>query len=199
MKELMEFFEQYWGYTIVGGVTLGAVVTNIIAIIKVILTSNVKNKQCTAVVNTANELQEKLNAKDEQYELALAKYEQAQIEYNKELERKQQEYMQELKTVEGRTQQITSVLFTAISYIIMGSKLDDETKLSVLNKMNGLLSYTEKEQTQENVSTILQEAISNYTKEGVTVTPAVPVETQIEETVQSAQTLFDKYSSNKEA
>lgn len=196
MKNLIEFFEQYWGYTIAGGLTLGALVTNIVAFVKTIITNKVNNTQCSTVIETANELQSKLTEKDEQYENALKKYELAQEEYNKELERKQQEYMNELKTVEGRTQQITAVLFTAISYIIMGSKLDDETKLSVLNQMNGLLAYKEKEQTKENVQDMLNEAISNYTNEVEKAPEEVKVPEQINEAVQTAQTLFDKYSSN---
>lgn len=198
MKELIEFFEQYWGYTLAGGLTLGALVTNIVAFVKSIIATKINNTQCSSVIEKADELQSKLVEKDEQYETALKKYELAQEEYNKELERKQQEYMQELKTVEGRTQQITSVLFTAVSYIIMGSKLDDETKLSVLNQMNGLLSYKEKEQTQEDVQDMLNNAISNYTKEEVKEPEEVKVQEQISEAVQTAQTLFDKYSNNKE-
>ena len=40
MNDIINFLEQYWGYTIFGGVTLGAVITNIIVIIKTIIDVN---------------------------------------------------------------------------------------------------------------------------------------------------------------
>lgn len=198
MEELFKFFEQYWGYTIIGGFTIGALITNIIAIIKVVITNKIKNTQCDSVINTANTLQEKLEKKDEAYDLALQNLKTAHEQYRKEQERREQEFKHQIETVEGRTQQIVSVLFTSVSYIIMGSKLDDETKLSVLNKMNALLNTNTPEGAVNSVKEIMSESISNYTG-GVVTSPAKEekeVEEQIAEAATTAQTLFDKYSSN---
>lgn len=196
MNELMSFFEQYWGYTLFGGITIGTLITTAVALIKLVLSNNVKNKQTSDVVNAADELMSKVKEKDEQYERALADMKSAQEAYFAELNRKQQEFNEKMSTNEGKSQQVQAVTFTAISYIIMGSKLDDETKLSILNKMNKLLELQDTEVTVDSVKNDIEKSVLIYgggtTQEPVAETSTVAEE--LAEAVATSQTLFDKYT-----
>lgn len=200
MNEIMVFFEQYWGYTLFGGITLGTLITTAIALIKLILSNNVKNTQTSAVVTAADELISKVKEKDEQYERTLANMKSAQEAYFAELNRKQQEFNEKISTNEGKAQQVQAVTFTAISYIIMGSKLDDETKLSILNKMNKLLELHDSEVTIDSVKADIAQSVVNYggtnTQEPAPVITTIA--TELAEAAQVSQTLFDKYTNNNE-
>lgn len=187
MNDIINFLEQYWGYTIFGGVTLGAVITNIIVTIKIILTNKIKNKQSTEVINSANALQGIIDKQREDYEKLLQDAQKEQTRLNTKLIEDNQKF-----------QQLQAIIFTALSYIIMGSKLDNETKLSVLNKMNSLLENQKPNMTIEEVKTHLEKAMANYIDDKTSVTPEQPssLKEQVEEATHIAHTLFDKYTNN---
>jgi citrate synthase len=191
----MKFFEQYWGYTLIGGVTLGTLITNVVVFIKLLITNKLKNTESDDVLTKASELQDKLAEKDKQYAESLAKMEQHQTEYFKELERKQKEYNNKLSINELKSQQVQAVLFTAVSYLIMGSKLEEPVKLDILKKMNNLLDTPN---TDTNVTNTVKEelvqAVSNYVTEKVVEPTEVEMETAEQIIKNTVHTLFDKYN-----
>lgn len=198
MESIMNFFEQYWGYTLVGGLTLGTIVTNVFVFIKLIITNKLKNANSDAVLNKASELQDKLALKDEQYEKALQDMQETSNKFFNELERKQKEFNDKLATNEGKSQQVQAVLFTAVSYIIMGSKLDEPTKLDILQKMNNLLD-TPNSNTNivDSVKEELTQAVTNYATEKVS--DVIENSTDNTETAEqiienTVHTLFDRYN-----
>lgn len=119
---MIEFLKQYWGYTLIGGVTVGTLILSIIASIKNIIkakvgsTQNKEIKQSVADFNTA--CQETVNKLlESNYKL------QHQLKY--------EHYVQ-------------TVLFKAISYLITASKLPTEEKLAIQESFIELKEYAKK-------------------------------------------------------
>lgn len=109
MEGLINFFEQYWGYTVIGGMSLGTIVTFIWVQVKAFIRDKAKN---TMFEKTVNDMTEQVDTVVNKYNEVVAERDQlaAQVEYN------------------NRVQATT---FKAISYIVMASKLSKEDKIAL--------------------------------------------------------------------
>ena len=109
MEGLINFFEQYWGYTVIGGMSLGTIVTFIWVQVKAFIRDKAKN---TMFEKTVNNMTEQVDTVVNKYNEVVAERDQlaAQVEYN------------------NRVQATT---FKAISYIVMASKLSKEDKIAL--------------------------------------------------------------------
>ncbi len=105
MEELIQFLEKYWGVSIVGGVTLGTIITFIYVQIKTLLRDKFKNIQIDRLTDLAKDMVAKANQMEQERNAAL----------------KRTEYMEKVQ----------ATTFKAISYIVVASKLPTEDKLKL--------------------------------------------------------------------
>lgn len=210
MDGIMNFLEQYWGYTLFGGITFGTLLTTAIALIKMVLSNKLKNNNMSTLSTTVNTLLEKLANKDVEYSALI---EQMKLETNEHYERMQQQQEQFNKQLESSNKQLESsnlysqkvqaVTFTALSYIIMGSKLPDDTKLSLIAKFNTLLSegsacVNELSEAVEDLNNQLNEWQADLEVQSSSIPVTIePVTNPQEEVAQTVRSLFDKYSNKK--
>ena len=168
MEQIMQFLEQYWGYTLFGSVTVGVLVTDIILIAKLIvqvLRANKKNDdnqiQLTAVLKAFAEQSEVLK--------------QVRTELAKVIEEKSQQSL-----LFNRVQAVT---FKSISFLIMASKLPNEDKEAIMKDIN---SITNAVTTKQVAQITADEVVPEVTEESN--------EVEVVEAVEKAQTLLDKYN-----
>lgn len=212
MNEIMNFLEQYWGYTLFGGITFGTLLTTAIALIKMVLSNKLKNTQMSTLSDTVNTLLENLASKDEAYSALIirmksettehyARMKQQQEQFNKQ----QEQFNKQLESSNTYSQKVQAVTFTALSYIIMSSKLSDDTKLSLIAKFNTLLSegsacVEELSDAVEDLNSQLNEWQSDLeVQTSSTPVTVEPITSPQEEVVQTVRSLFDKYSNKKGA
>lgn len=203
MDGIMNFLEQYWGYTLFGGITFGTLITTAIALIKMVLSNKLKNTQMSTLSTTVNTLLEELANKDEEYGVLI---EQMKLETNEHYERmkqQQEQFNKQLESSNSYSQKVQAVTFTALSYIIMGSKLPDDTKLSLIAKFNTLLSegsacVNELSEAVEDLNNQLNEWQSDLEVQSSSTPVTVePITNPQEEVAQTVRSLFDKYSNKK--
>lgn len=205
MDAIMNFLEQYWGYTIFGTLTFGTLLTTAIALIKMILSNKLKNTQMSTLSNTVNTLLDKLANKDVEHSALIEQMKAETNEHYASMKQQQEQFNQQLEASNSYSQKVQAVTFTALSYIIMGSKLPDDTKLSLIAKFNTLLSegsacVNALSDAVEDLSTQLTEWQSDLEVQSSSpVLTAEPVATPQEEVAQTVKSLFDKYSNNKGA
>lgn len=109
MEGIISFLENYWGYTVVGGFTIGALVTNAVALVKSIRRTKLRDAEYKISFSD-------LSAKFTELMLAYD----AAVKENSDL-RKQVEY-------NNRVQALT---FKSLAYLTMSSKLPIEEKLAL--------------------------------------------------------------------
>lgn len=167
MTEILNFFEQYWGYTLFGGVTIGTLVGFIVTAVKTLAT-NAKNSKDN------NELTESVT-KELKEAKRLVETQSKQLE----------EQAAEVKSETDYNAQVQALLFKGLSYLIMSSKLDLEDKTSFCNALAKLTKKTSDEvvEASKEVETKVEEA--NVV--------ADQVKTDVIETVEKATTLLEKY------
>lgn len=205
MDAIMNFLEQYWGYTIFGTITFGTLLTTAIALIKMILSNKLKNTQMSALSTTVNTLLEKLANKDVEYSALIEQMKAETNEHYALMKQQQEQFNQQLESSNSYSQKVQAVTFTALSYIIMGSKLPDDTKLSLIAKFNTLLSegsacVNALSDAVEDLNAQLTDWQSDLEAQSSSpVVPAEPVATPQEEVAQTVKSLFDKYSNKKGA
>lgn len=210
MSSIMNFLEQYWGYTIFGTITFGTLITTVVALIKMILSNKLKNNQMSTLGTTVNTLLEKLANKDVEHSALIEQMKTETNEHYEAMKKQQEQFNKQLESSNSYSQKVQAVTFTALSYIIMASKLPDDTKLSLIAKFNLLLSegatcindLTEAVEDLGNQLTSWQtdlEAQSVVTDNEPTLNPVAPVLNVQEEVSQTVKTLFDKYSNKKGA
>lgn len=205
MDAIMNFLEQYWGYTIFGTLTFGTLLTTAIALIKMVLSNKLKNTQMSTLNNTVDTLLEKLADKDEKYNALIEQMKAETNEHYVSMKQQQEQFNQQLEASNSYSQKVQAVTFTALSYIIMGSKLPDDTKLSLIAKFNTLLSegsacVNALSDAVEDLGAQLNEWQSDLgAQSSATVLTAEPVATPQEEVAQTVKSLFDKYSNKKGA
>ena len=117
MEPIINFIEQYWGYTVVGGVTFGTLLTFVGMFIKQFI-SNGKFKKYTDGI-----LAQYKNAVDI---IGKAKEETEEVRALMLKEKQEKEYMQ----------RVVAASFEAISYLTMASKLSIKEKLELQEKLN---------------------------------------------------------------
>lgn len=177
MEEIISFLEQYWGYTLVGGVSLGTIVTFVITQIKVILKDKVKTAALDTAINKADSLCEELSKRDEAH-----KQERAHLE--KKIEEQQQEMQASAKYFEN----VQAATFQAISYLVVASKLPTEDKIALQEKFTTLLNSKAveyKETIKDEVVAVKNEVVEKIIPDATTTVAAALEETK---------SLLDKYT-----
>lgn len=205
MDAIMNFLEQYWGYTIFGGITFGTLLTTAIALIKMALSNKLKNTQMSTLSTTVNTLLEKLANKDIEYGTLIEQMKSETNEHYVRMKQQQEQFNKQLESSNSYSQKVQAVTFTALSYIIMASKLPDDTKLSLIAKFNTLLSegsacVEELTEAVESLNNQLNEWQSDLEVQSSSAPVAIePITNPQEEVAQTVKSLFDKYSNNKGA
>jgi hypothetical protein len=178
MEQIINFLEEYWGYTIFGGLSLGTIITFIITQIKVLLKDKKKNEALDTALTTVDNLCVELNTREEQH-----RQERAQLEARIESQQN------ELSEKEKYFEEVQAVTFKAISYLVIASKLPTEDKIALQEQFATLAKTkaTEYKEILQDEVVALQQEIEN------TVIPDV-VQT-VTDTVTTTQSLLDKYTS----
>lgn len=188
MEPILQFFEQYWGYTLFGGVTVGTLVVFIITAVKFIV-SNVNLKDGNESLKTnINNLLGKLSEQSAQLEATKKQLQETVI-----AKAKQNEYFNKVQ----------STTFEALSYLLMASKLPAEDKASMMKKFNELTNTTEEQVVL--ASTNAEVKITNAVSQVNTVMnniedtkeKAQTAVAEIASSVEKAQSLLDKYNNTE--
>lgn len=169
MESIINFFEQYWGATIFGGVSIGTLVTFIVVQIKDIISNKAKGTHLETAVNKADKLCEELNKREEE---------------NKKLQTQLTEQQQYFEQVQAAT-------FQAISYLVVASKLPTEDKIVLQEKFTNLVN-TKKAEYKE---LIKDEVESIKTKVDTQILP--DAKESIETAVSETKSLLDKYTTEE--
>lgn len=176
MEAIINFFEQYWGITLFGSVTFGTLVTFIVVQIKDLISSKFKGTLVDTAVGKVDALCEELNKREAENQALRGEI----VDQQHKLE-EQQKYFDQIQTV----------TFQAISYLVVASKLPTEDKLALQEKFTTLV----KTKTSEYTELIKDEVQSIQTKVTDTIVPDA-VET-VEQTVNETKSLLDKYMSEE--
>lgn len=150
MDAIIQFLEKYWGYTLVGGMSLGTLVTFIWVQIKVLL----GNKKKGFVVES---LMSKLDE---------------QIEKNRNLETTNVALVNQSESF----QEVQAVTFKAISYLVLASKLPTEEKLALQEDFSKLKDTLIKQQSTR-VKTEVKGIVDKGIEESKELATNVVVET----------------------
>lgn len=165
METIINFFEQYWGATLFGSVSIGTLATFIVVQIKDIISNKAKGTHLESAVNKVDELCTELNKREEE---------------NKQLQNQLTEQQQYFEQVQAAT-------FQAISYLVVASKLPTEDKVALQSKFTNLVQ-TKKAEYKE---LIKDEVDSIKTKVNEQILP--DAKESVETTVNEAKSLLDKY------
>ena len=191
MEPILQFFEQYWGYTLFGGVTVGTLVIFVITAAKFII-SNVKLKDSNGELQKGNEvLKGNINSLLAKLSDQANKLEEARKETQKVLAEKmaQNEYFNKVQ----------ATTFEAISYLLMASKLPAEDKASLMKKFNTLTNTSElqvieaSEKAQDKIDNAIVQVNTISNKIDETKEKAETTISTVVESVEKAQSLLDKY------
>ena len=176
MESIINFLEQYWGYTLVGGVSLGTIITFTITQIKALIKDKVNG---TKLEGASSKLEEAANTLIER-DAAFAK-ERSDLETQLV---KQQQEAQELAEYFEKVQAAT---FQAISYLVIASKLPTEDKVTLQEKFTELLTtkVSEYHETLKDEVSALQQEVNDK------VLPDA-IET-VKNTVEETKSLLDRY------
>lgn len=117
MEAIIQFFENYWGYTLFGGVTLGTLITFSVLMIRQLLASS------------------KSKGLFESFQKSLTKL----MEDGKEVKERAQLEIEKEKEKNAYLEQVIAASFEAISYLTMSSKLPIEEKIRLQNKFNEIV------------------------------------------------------------
>ena len=176
MESIINFLEQYWGYTLVGGVSLGTIITFTITQIKALIKDKVNGAK---LEGASSKLEEATNTLIER-DAAFAK-ERSDLETQLV---KQQQEAQELAEYFEKVQAAT---FQAISYLVIASKLPTEDKVTLQEKFTELLTtkVSEYHETLKDELSALQQEVNDK------VLPDA-IET-VKTTVEETKSLLDRY------
>lgn len=117
MEAIIQFFENYWGYTLFGGVTLGTLITFSVLMIRQLLASS------------------KSKGLFESFQKSLTKL----MEDGKEVKERARLEIEKEKEKNAYLEQVIAASFEAISYLTMSSKLPIEEKIRLQNKFNEIV------------------------------------------------------------
>jgi len=171
MEQLMSFLEQYWGFSVVGGLTIGTIVTFAITQIKFLRRDKEKSGVVSRLMYKIEEIVEKNNALATQ---------------NQELAE-----MHEAAIKRTQTQDKAMALtFKAISYLVVSSKLPNEDKLALQEDFIGLAEEIKTQGVEAGTKIVhkVAETIPEAKEEVATI---------ITNTLSTATTLLDKYLGGK--
>jgi hypothetical protein len=168
MEPILNFLEQYWGYTLVGGVTIGTVVSGIYLQLKSLGVFKSTNKTVNAVTS--------------QLDLAITKYQQSEAEKT------------ELAKQNAYLEKVIATTFKSISYLSLASKLPTEDKIELQSDFSKLAEEAKSSGLTivKNVSAELKE-----TTKGVLIETAPVIGNIIVKAVDEGKSLLDKYTSKE--
>ena len=129
MEAIIQFFENYWGYTLFGGVTLGTLITFSVLMIRQLLASS------------------KTKGLFESFQKGLTKL----MEDGKEVKERAQLEIEKEKEKNAYLEQVIAASFEAISYLTMSSKLPIEEKIRLQNKFNEIVVKPAVKDVKENI------------------------------------------------
>lgn len=109
MEQLITFLESAWGYCLIGGITVGSLVTMLILLIKFIKLFKTNEGSFLETINKA------VKHKDES-------------DISQATNTAQSEYFSEVQ----------AILFKLLSYIVMASKMAQDDKIALLNSVNSI-------------------------------------------------------------
>lgn len=169
MEQIIKFLEEYWGVAIFGAGGFGTLVTFTVAQIKALIQNKLRNNKQDALITDNKELRDELVTRDD---ARTAEYNKTQEDYKQLLQQyaNNQEYFEK----------VISVLFKAISHLILASKLPNEDKIAIMQQFESVSKQKIKEYTDK-IEPIIKEEIVPDVKEIV------------EQSVEQAKTLLDKY------
>lgn len=176
MEQLMNFLEQYWGYTIVGGVTFGTLITFIVTQIKSLISSKLKDAKLGDQAKQVDDLMTKC----EDLCTALSVKELEKQEVHKQLELEQKKAL----VKEQYFEQVQASTFKAIAFLVAASKLPNEDKVALQTEFNSIIKPTFETYVEE-VKEVAVPAIIEIKEDTVDV---------VEETIQKTKSLLDKYT-----
>ena len=129
MEAIIQFFENYWGYTLFGGVTLGTLITFSVLMIRQLLASS------------------KSKGLFESFQKSLTKL----MEDGKEVKERAQLEIEKEKEKNAYLEQVIAASFEAISYLTMSSKLPIDEKIRLQNKFNEIVVKPAVKDVKENI------------------------------------------------
>lgn len=177
MEPIMNFLEQYWGYTLFGGVTLGTIITFIITQIKAILKGRTKDKNIDVLLNKCEDLCNQLNEEREAHTKDLLDAQASEQKHSAS-----EQYFHE----------VIATMFKSLSYLIVASRLPNEDKIELQSKFieltNGKLAHY-KEVIKDINDVYVKPAVTEIKQE---ITDDV-IHT-LEEAVKTTSSLLDKYT-----
>lgn len=177
MEAIINFLEQYWGYTIFGGLSLGTISTFIITNIKTLIQNKAKNINIDNVVNKANELCIELTGKNAEQAAQITKLETLVRKQNQDMAERN-EYFEKIQTA----------TFQAISYLTIASKLPTEDKIALQQKFASIVQNKAVEYKE-----VLKDEVQAVKTEVETKVIPDAKET-IENTIEETKSLLDKYT-----
>lgn len=169
MEQVIEFLEKYWGVTLVGGTSVGTIITFIVIQIKTFAKDRAKNATINSLMDTVSNVVETFNKKTDTNEEEQAKL-LAENEYLK------------------KSQALT---FKYLSYLTVASKLPIEEKLKLQEETQALQTDYKNKLTEiaegviKEVKEDIKEVIEEKKDEVVNI---------LEEAVVQSGSLLDKYT-----
>lgn len=179
MEALKQFLQSWWGYTLIGGVSVGGLITTII--VQFLIWGKTKLNG-TKYENAVNKLDEYVSTL-ELYKQALKKADEEKEKLKTYYENKDNYF----KVKEQYFEDVQAVTFKCISYIIMASKLDPEDKNQLFKDISSL-----SKDKMQSLLISLESDFKDMTKEEL---PQLvdKIADKVNETVNSSQSILDKY------
>ena len=151
MEPIIEFLEQYWGISVVGGVTVGTLITFAILMIK----NFIKDRKNFGIVNSL------IKAFESEREKRIEKQEATDAALAEAREEKQQ------------MDRVVTTLFEAVGYLTMASKLPIKEKIEIQKRFSEAIIVPVKATVVEEAKEVVEEVISHKDDIKESVTEAV--------------------------
>lgn len=199
IEQIIAFLEEYWGYSIVGGVTLGTIITFIVTQIKSLISSSTFKK---TIKNLTGELKTQYDEALKLLDVIKEKDVEKQALYN-ELSKARKE-QQEANEYYNKVQ---AAQFKAFSYIIMASKLTEGDKLELLEEFEKLklampvaelpTAGSAPEEIVVEVNSFDEALKEAEAQQDVVKEQLIESAKAVEDVVEKAKTLFEKYTKER--
>lgn len=177
MGNVIDFLEKYWGVSVIGGTTIGTVITFIVVQVKTILKDKTQRASLNTALNKVDSLCDELNTREE-----------AHVQERTKLEKQIAKQQYELQETSKYFESIQAATFQAISYLVMASKLPTEDKIALQKKFTTLVNTKVAEYKE-----VLKDEVQALKTE--VETKVIPDATQsIKQVVNETKSLLDKYT-----
>ena len=177
MDAIMNFLEQYWGYTIFGGISLGTIITFTVTQIKALVKNKTNNQNIKDALDKAEGLCLELKQRNDE-----------QTQTINQLTTRIEKQQREMAERNAYFEQIQTATFQALSYLAIASKLPTEDKIALQQKFTSILEHKTvqyKEMLQDEVQALTDEITDNIIPD---------VQETIKTTVEETKSLLDKYT-----